>query len=678
MLKPAHMQKVAVVGIKTERPKVVSTLYDMGAIHIEPLSKDAASVLKPEADAGGSKEISEELLRIRSLRAALPPTPVHGTRKFTSLKDVIDTSRSVNIDQEVSKLKDRHEKLATQLDELKNNIALAQDLQFVKEDLNIFDLESAVSFFGIVPAANYAILLQNLPSAEASVAYSAGTDPVKVIVTVPKAGMEKFGSVIQKADVRLQRVPPFKGTAPDVLSRLQQEQKAKEAELADIDGQLLALSQRHYGTISQVEEQLSIEARKLEVLNNFGFTDSAFAVEGWVPEKRLEGVKQTLRHNSPSSRIFEIAPDEHEEPPTLLENPKRLKFFESFIRFYATPDSREVDPSLIFGLVFPVFFGLMLGDIGYSLMILLIAVWIIRRVNHPERRTLMPGALRSFAAKILKPAQFKKLAKALILGSIAGMVMGFTLNSFFGFPINQPLFTYLNANLHAGLPANGTFLDPLSPKGLKTLLLYSGYIGLFMVSLGLVLGMINAYYMGQRKHMVGKFGWLLTGWGIALTGLGLLHHGSINVLANPVSNPLIIVIVAGIGLIIYGEGAQQMAELPTIVSNIISYTRLLGILLASFVLAFLIDNQVVGPTTSGTPGLLYGGIPLAILGVVLFVMVHVFNLILGILEPGIQGARLLYVETFSKFLHGGGKPFLPFKGPRTHTLSEIEMPETEK
>src|SRR5580700_920699 len=273
MLKPARMQKVAVVGTKSDRPRVVSTLYDMGAMQIEPLSKEAASVLKAEADVGGSKEVSEELLRIRALRAALPPTPVRGTRKFSSLKDVIDTSRSVSIDQEVLKLKDRHEKLATQLDELKNNIGLVQSLQFVKEDLNIFDLESAVSFFGTVPASNYAVLLQNLPLAEASVAYSAGTDPVKVIVMVPKAGMEKFGSVIQKADVRLQRVPTLKGTAPEVLAKLQQEQKSKEAELVDINAQLLALSQRHYGTISQVEEQLSIEARKLEVLNNFGFTE---------------------------------------------------------------------------------------------------------------------------------------------------------------------------------------------------------------------------------------------------------------------------------------------------------------------------------------------------------------------------------------------------------------------
>ena len=214
MLKPAHMQRIAVVGTKDERPRVVSTLYDMGVMHIEPLSKEAASVLRSEADAGGSKEVSEELLRIRSLRSALPPTPVKETRRFSSLRDVIDASRSVTIDHEVSKLKERQERLASQLDELKTNLELVQSLQFVKEDLDIFDLESAVSFFGSVPAANYAILLQNLASAEASVAYSAGADPVKVIVMVPKAGLEKFGSVIQKADVRLQRVPPLKGTAP--------------------------------------------------------------------------------------------------------------------------------------------------------------------------------------------------------------------------------------------------------------------------------------------------------------------------------------------------------------------------------------------------------------------------------------------------------------------------------
>jgi V/A-type H+/Na+-transporting ATPase subunit I len=671
MLKPARMQRIAVVGTKDERQTVVSALYNVGVMQIEPLSKEAAAVLKPEADAGGSKEVSEELLRMRSLRAVLPPTPVKGRRRFSSLADVISASRSIEIDQEVSRLKERQERLTSQTDELKSRVDLVQNLQFVKEDLNIFDLDSAVSFFGTVPASNYAVLLANLPSAEAAVSYSAGTDPVKVIVTVPRVGLEKFGSVIQKADVRLQRVPPLKGTAPEVLARLQQEQQSKAAELADISGQLRALSERYYGTILQVEEQLAIEARKLEVLNNFGFTDSAFALEGWVPLKRLPAVKDTLSRNSGSTKVFEL--ESEEEPPTLLENPKRLKFFESFIRFYSIPQSNEVDPSMIFAVAFPIFFGFMLGDVGYAVLILLISIWIIRRVNNPGTKTVIPAALRSFASRILKPVQFKKLAKAMILGSFVGMVMGFALNAYFGFPVNQYLFTYLNSNFHAGLPADGVFLDPISTRGLKTLLLYSGYVGLFMVSFGLVLGMLNAYWMNMRKHIVGKIGWLSVAWGLALFGLTLFRHGDVNPADNPIAGVYIGMAVVGVGLIIYGEGKLAVIELPSIVSHIISYTRLLGILLASFVLAFVIDGQAVG--TTAAPGLVYGGIGFAVAGVVLLIVGHGFNLVLGILEPGIQGARLLYVETFSKFLHGGGRAFSPFKGPRTYTVSETEIVE---
>ena len=674
MLKPASMQRVAVVGLKDERQAVVSTLYDMGAVQIEPLSKDAALLAGAEADAGGAREISEELLRIRALKAALPPTAVVEKRGFSSFSDVMNASRSIGIDQEVSSLKERQETLTSQLDELRSNIELVQNLQFVKEDLNIFDLESAVCFFGVVPAKVHAQLLESLASTEAVVAYSSGADPVKMIVTVPKEALEKFGSVIQKADVRLQRVPALKGMPAEVLARLQDEQRARGSEVGEIRGQLNSLSERFYGIISQVEEQLSIEARQLEVVNSFGFTDSAFVLEGWVPSKRLQAVKDSLSRSAGSTKVFEIA-SEQEDRPTLLENPARLKFFESFIRFYTIPLSNEFDPSILFALAFPIFFGFMLGDVGYAVLILLISIWIIRRVNHPERKTLIPGALRSFAAKILKPPQFKKLAKAMILGSLVGMVMGFALNAYFGFQVNQYLFDYLNTSVHARLPADGVFLNPISTGGLKTLLLYSGYVGLFMVSLGLVLGMMNAYWMHERKHVIAKVGWLSVAWGLSLFGLTLLHHGNVNPAGNPVAGGYIGMAVVGVGLIIFGEGTLAVIELPSIVSHIISYTRLLGILLASFVLAYVIDSQAVG--TSAAPGLMYGGIGFAIAGVALLVVGHVFNLVLGMLEPGIQGARLLYVETFSKFLHGGGKQFAPFKGPRTFTVSKADMTEAK-
>ena len=419
-----------------------------------------------------------------------------------------------------------------------------------------------------------------------------------------------------------------------------------------------------------MEEQLSIEARKLEVLNNFGFTESAFAVEGWVPSKKLPALKDTLSRSAASAKVFELESEEHDRP-TLLENPTRLKFFESFIRFYTVPLSMEFDPSLLFAVAFPIFFGFMLGRRG------------IRHthpahlhLDHPEgqppgREDAGPRRAALLCRQDPETGPVQEAREGDDTRVDRGIVMGFILNAYFGFGVNQYLFDYLNKNFHSGLPADGVFLNPISTRGLKELLLYSGYIGLFMVSFGLVLGMLNAYWMHERKHIVAKIGWLSVAWGLSLFGLTLLHHGNVNPAGNPVAGGYIGMAVVGVGLIIFGEGTLAVIELPSIVSHIISYTRLLGILLASFVLAFVIDSQAVG--TSAAPGLVYGGIGFAIAGIALLVVGHVFNLVLGMLEPGIQGARLLYVETFSKFLHGGGKQFSPFKGPRTYTVSETEI-----
>ena len=667
------MQRIAVVGSRDERQRVVSILYDIGVLQIEPLSKSAASFLKTGVDSLNTKEVSEELLRIRSLRAALPYRPAGERKGFASFQDVLSAARSIDIDVQVSRLKQDEEKLRLQLDDLKNRIDLVTKLGFINEDLSIFDLASASSFFGVLPAQAHQELTKSLAAIPEAMAYSSGTDPVSVVVVVPNEALERFGSIIQRGDLRLQRIPPMKGRPAEVLSALQDEKRAAEGRLEAVFKELGDISERYYGVLSSVEEQLSIEARKLEVVNNFGFTDSAFVVEGWVPVKKLGSLEGAMTRLSKTATVFKI--ESEDMPPTLLENPKRLKFFESFIRFYSVTRSNELDPSMIFAVVFPIFFGLMLGDVGYAVLIIFISIWIIRRVDHPGGRTVVPRALRSFAGRILKPIQFRKLARAMILGSVIGIIVGFLLNEYFGFHENQQLFAYLNTNLHVGLPADGTFLDPLSTRGLKTLLLYSGYAGLFMVSFGLVLGMLNAYWMKERKHIVGKIGWLAVAWGISLVGLTLLRHGNVNPSANPIAGGYIGLVVIGVGLIIYGEGVLAIIELPSIVSHIISFTRLLGILLASVVLALVIDNQAVG--TSQAPGLVYGGIGFAIAGVVLLVVGHVFNLVLGILEPGIQGARLLYVETFSKFLHGGGRPFLPFKGSRTHTLTETELMESK-
>jgi len=217
--------------------------------------------------------------------------------------------------------------------------------------------------------------------------------------------------------------------------------------------------------------------------------------------------------------------------------------------------------------------------------------------------------------------------------------------------------------------ATGAVLDPTTSFGLKKLLLVSGYVGLGMVTLGFVLGIVDAYWERKPRHILGKVGWLSVVWGIALLGLDLLHQKPLNPATNPLVGGYIGMIVLGVALVVVGEGGQAVIELPSLISHVLSYTRLVGILLSSVILAEVINTVFLGT--------LFGGVASVVYGVVILVFGQAFNFVLGLFEPGIQGARLLYVEFFSKFYRGNGRPFRPFGGRRVYTQNEVEIPEAK-
>ena len=103
-------------------------------------------------------------------------------------------------------------------------------------------------------------------------------------------------------------------------------------------------------------------------------------------------------------------------------------------------------------------------------------------------------------------------------------------------------------------------------------------------------------------------------------------------------------------------------------SHILSYTRLVGILLASVILALVANGIAVG--SDSRSGLIFSGTAFGVVfGLLILLMVQVFNVVLGVFEPGIQGARLIFVEHFSKFYTGNGRPFTPFATARRATQS---------
>ena len=687
MFKPVKMAKIAMMGLRKNQQTTVSILHDMEILQLEPLSKDVLAIVKNERDNELTRQVSDQLLRVKALMTVLPSIPVTVTKRFDSIDDLLQTANSIDVDEQVASIEKEKEALLTEIKDIENNLKLVEEFSFFPEDLKILRLSSATSYFGRITSDKFEEFKKAVNAHPNDIMlYTKAEKELThlILVVFPTISSDEFANIIQTHNVKIEAVPNLNGKPNEIITNQKSNLQTKNQRLKQINDELNKISEKHYANLVEVEEQLQIENKKLEVISNLGVTKDAFAMEGWVPKSKLGQVKSTLEKFTDGTTIYELETKKEEKAPTLMNNPGRFRLFEAFIRFYSLPQSKEFDPTMVFALIFPIFYGLMIGDTGYCLVILLVCLWVIRRVEKGKRNlNIMPIQLRSFAMLILKKRQMVKLSKAMIPGCVVGIVLGVIFDLHFGFHLNGYVFDLLASVGVTGLPEPGeilnrpsqAFLDPIHNAG--TLLLYAGYIGIGFVSFGLILGVIDCIREGEKKEALVKIGWLAVGWGIVLLGLALISGDAINptwdrlIEVNPIAYMYYVLIFGGIALMVScdkSKGAMKvmaLMEVATIISHILSYTRLIGILLASVILAHTIDYIFLKSLNIG--------FPLAILGIMILFIGHLFNIIIGVFEPGIQGARLVYVEYFSKFYRGNGRAFKPFGSLRRFTTQQYQF-----
>ena len=692
MFKPVQMAKIAIMGLRKNQQTSVSILHDMEILQLEPLSKDVLDIVKNERDNELTRQVSDELLRVKALMTVLPSIPVTVRKRFDSIDDLLQTASSIDVDEQVASLEKEKEALLTEIKDTENNLKLVEEFSFFPEDLKILQLSSATSYFGRIPSDNFEEFKKVIDAHHEDIMlYTQAEKELThlILVVFPTISSDEFANIIQTHNVKIEAVPTLNGKPNEIITSEKGNLQTKNQRLKQINDELNKISEKYFANLVEVEEQLQIENKKLEVISNLGVTKDAFAMEGWIPKSKLGHVKSTLEKFTDGTTIYELETKEEEKAPTLMNNPPKFRLFEAFIRFYSLPQSKEFDPTMVFALIFPIFYGLMIGDTGYCLVILLVCLWVIRRVEKGKRNlNIMPRQLRSFAMLILKKRQMVKLSKAMIPGCVVGIVLGFIFDLHFGFHLNGYLFDVLASAGVTGLPAPGeilnrpsqAFIDPIHQAG--TLLLYAGYIGIGFVSFGLILGVIDCMREGEKKEALVKIGWLAVGWGIVLLGLALISGDAINptwdrlIEVNPIAYMYYGLIFGGIALMVACDKSKgpmkvmALMEVATIISHILSYTRLIGILLASVILAHTIDYIFLKSINIG--------LPLAALGIMILFIGHLFNIIIGVFEPGIQGARLVYVEYFSKFYRGNGRKFSPFGSLRRFTEEQYHSEQQEK
>lgn len=612
MLTPHQMSSAIITGPNELLEAVIKNLHSLKILHIVEHSKnELADIGKPLESAN---RISEALVKVRSLIAAFKIKKDEGTLEIKNgMLEIESTAKKLG--QELSAGMDELKKTE---DIIAKNSAARHELEILK---NIeMPLEAFIPYTSLAYFTGYAkdgvdVLKGKLGKATENFLLLSSIAKKRqfIVLFIEAKSQEQANSILKKAGftpVVFTNIAGLKGSASGNLKKLEEEMAKLRQKAVDIKKRIEGLGNEHKGFLMAAEEFLSEQLEKAEAPLKFAATKNSFLIKGWIPTDSLKDSIERLEKAAKNRIFFHFEPAKKEEKvPVKLKNPKIAKPFEFFMDLYTMPSYREIDPTFIVFLTFPFLFGFMLGDFGYGLATLALFIAF---------RRLMPKA--------------KNFFNILIFASLMTIFFGLLFGEFFGFE------------------EIGSFHLPhiLSrAEDINQLLYLAVAVGAFHLNIGLILGFANELRShGFMAALFAKGAWFVLEAGVVLVVLSSLKAIILPVYAG------IIVILLSAAMLFKGEGVRGTIEIPSLFSNMLSYARLMAIGLSSVVLAMIVND-------SAKQFFAKGGF-LVLAGILVLIIGHAINIMLGLLGSFLHSLRLHYVEFFTKFFHGGAEKYRPF------------------
>jgi V/A-type H+-transporting ATPase subunit I len=680
MFKPQEMQRTLIIGAKQELENTIELLHTLEVVHIIDFkpsnAEDQFHLGVPTQKASG---VSQSLLKIRSSAQmlALEREKQKISEKLSEKQIQHDVALKIQ-DMELSVLsltetKTRIEEHFRKLDE-----RIRQLQPFVAMDIPLEEYQGydhVTVFTGYVQ--DFKKLTEQLPLITNEYElFTSDADDLMVALFIAKSYAEDAGKLLNDCGYTEVKLPEGTGLPKQFIEKWIEQKQELDDKLLQTTKDILEFRKRHAEFILASEEYLAIEVQKAEAPVLFGTTEHSFLIDCWIPKNQIKTVKETLEKDMQGSLYIEEVESKHDdEPPTLLKNPRPVRRFEYLLELYSLPNYRDIDPSFILSLIFPLFFGLMVGDIGYGILLILFGVLFMKAFKDSEG--------------------FSNIGWYIIIAGVFASIFGlFLFGDMFGLPFLPPLGEAGEAayswstllGIHIPIPS---VIHKMEALGMTQLLVISIIAGFLHLGLGLLIGFI-VERKHDRKHAITKIGLLFV-----LTALALLIFvmadwtigqwikplkGSIvapflwNIFIPVVKSgfslggllvPYVSLVlgVLGVVMIMIVAGGFGLVEVLEIISHLMSYTRLAAICVAKAAMAFAFNMIGLGLILSGN-------IIIGILGVILLIFMQLMVFALGALSSGIQAVRLHYVEFFMKFYKGEGIRFNPFGYKRKYTTTE--------
>ncbi|MCK9581482.1 MAG: V-type ATP synthase subunit I [Methanoregula sp.] len=658
MLKPKRMSRLLIAASRDQMAPVVAELYHHNLFHIEEyvdVGAEGYEGFKIGSPLSGASEKSADLIKIRAMTNAVSLSADDvDAGPSCSLELQIKIERELPLlEREVEELTVRRSKLDTRAKELEQKIAEITPFLDVPVDLNLYH-----GYKRFTTIAGYVSREIVLP-VPCEMHFSKGKEKNFLVVVFSTEQRSEVEKALQEVGFQSVPVPDESGSPKGRIEFYKGEIAALNKEIEGISKQLENVRQKHASFLVACEELLKAEVEQTEAPLRFATTKQTFVAEGWVPTDQVTAVTNSLVHVTEGKIFVTALPTdlEHDSVPVEYNNPDFAKPTQVLMDVYSRPGYTEIDPTLMIAIVFPLFFGLIVGDVGYGLIFLAMSL-----------------GLRKF----LKGEAGEQLLTVLRNASISTIFFGIIFSEFLGFAIpgwNPVLYSRHLMSEHGGHGPN-----------IPELMVLSIWIGIAHLTLGRLLGMYNHAKQDHGHHrtlaVMANFGWLAVMWGIILA---IWSCAAIPLMPSFTGLP-VLAIVPGVGfglnlatiiggiLILAGiifiarENILEVIELPTIVSHVLSYARLVAVGLSGVAIAMVVNymtfEMFINPALENFTLI---SIVLILIGLGIFLFGHLLNIALCILGGGLHSIRLHYVEFFTKFYKGGGKKYNPFGMKRRFT-----------